>query len=200
MGAYLQKHWYKILMITISVILLALIVYRFIPKTEKLPDLGKAPEFTLTSMNGEKVSLEESSGKARVVYFFFSTCPDVCSPTTYKLSRVQDRLKEENKFGSEVVFHSITFDPVKDTPEQLKKFATTFHADPAGWNFLRGEEEEIKAIASGYGVSILKDKDGNFAHTNYLTIVDGKGNMRKTFNATTATEEEIYNNIMKVVN
>ncbi len=197
----LRKHWYKILMISISLVLVAAIVYRYLPKSSSLPILGEAAPFQLTNTDGKQVSLKDSDGKVRIVYFFFSTCPDVCTPTNYMLSRAAEQLKEKGLFGSKVVFHSITFDPKVDTMEKLKSYATMLGAaNTEGWKFLRNDsEEDIKALASRYDVMILKDKDGNFGHTNILAIVDGKGNIRAKLNGTTAHYEDIVKEIELLV-
>ncbi|MFD2505845.1 SCO family protein [Paenibacillus septentrionalis] len=42
-----------------------------------------APSFALTDVDGNAVSLESTNGKARIVYFYFASCPDVCPPTTF---------------------------------------------------------------------------------------------------------------------
>lgn len=141
----------------------------------------KAPNFTLQDWDGKSVTLNDSAGKVRLVYFFYSSCPDVCSPTSYILMQVQDELVKKGAFGKKAVIHSVTIDPVRDTPEKLKEFAQTFHPSPAGWSFLRGEESATADIAKQFGIGIMKEKSGDFTHSNAIILVDRNGNIRNYY-------------------
>ena len=44
--------------------------------------------------------LQDMNGKVRLVYFFYSFCPDVCLPTTFLISQVQDALKKKDLLGT----------------------------------------------------------------------------------------------------
>ncbi|MFD2880559.1 SCO family protein [Paenibacillus rhizoplanae] len=94
--------------------------------------------FSLENVDGKQISLADTAGTARLVYFFFTVCPDVCPITTYMLSETQDILVKDGSFGKDVEFVSISFDPKNDTREAIKAFADKFHADYNGWYFLRG--------------------------------------------------------------
>src|SRR3712207_1990504 len=111
------------------------------PHDERLPMIGPAPEFTLTSQDGHRLSLSDFRGKAVALTFIFASCTDTCSLLTDKMARVQDQLG--NLFGNEIVFISITVDPKRDTPEVLKQYAQNFKANLTGWTFLTGDEATI---------------------------------------------------------
>ena len=144
----------------------------------KLTDQGPAADFTYTDIDGKPVTMSEENGKVRLVYFFYSNCPDVCPPTTFMMSQVQNQLKDEGKFGSQVEFLSITIDPTRDTPEALKTFGDKFNADYTGWKFLRGDEAETADLAKKYNLLVQKDNEGNFGHSNLIVLVDKKGHIR----------------------
>ncbi|MDP5272542.1 SCO family protein [Chengkuizengella axinellae] len=160
----------------------------------------KAPEFELENIDGNKVALEETDGKVRLAYFYFSTCVDVCPPTTYILSQVQDRLKEEGKFGNDTAIFSITFDPERDTRERLIEFSNGYNPDLSGWYFLRGEEQYSRDLAKQYGVSVMELEGGDFGHTNFFTLIDKDGNIKKyLFIDDELTVEENVENVVKHV-
>lgn len=148
-------------------------------KEGKLKDQGAAADFTYNDIDGNPVTMSELNGKVRLVYFFYSNCPDVCPPTTFMMSEVQKKLKEDGTFGSKVDFLSITIDPERDTPEALKKFFDKFNADYNGWKILRGDEKETAELARKYQLLVSKDpKTGEFGHMNLIVVVDKKGRMR----------------------
>lgn len=179
----LAKHWFTAALVLL-ILAVAIWIWQPWPKGSKLDMLGEAPDFTLESAEGRQVALSDSAGKVRLVYFFFSHCPDICIPTTAMLSKLQDELKDRGLFGTEVVMHSISFDPERDTRERLDKFAKGYHADYAGWHFLRGEQEQaIIDLAKQYGIMVVNLNNGNYMHQNFFILIDQNGEKRKYYDA-----------------
>jgi len=145
-------------------------------KDERLPRIGPAPEFDLTDQEGRRVALKALRGKVVAVTFIFASCTDTCPLLTAKMAAVQDRLG--TTFGPDVRFVSITVDPERDTPPVLKRYAETYHANPAGWSFLTGTPAEIRRIAGGYGVIYKKIPSGDVDHTFLTSLVDRRGTLR----------------------
>jgi protein SCO1/2 len=146
------------------------------PEELRLPTIGPAPEFALTSQDGVPVSLRDFRGKAVAVTFIYTACPDFCPPLTAKMAQVQDELGAD--FGSRVAFVSITVDPELDTPEVLKHYAEVHGADLAGWTFLTGEPETIAEVVRRYGVFAAKSVDGEIDHTFLTSLIDPEGILR----------------------
>lgn len=184
MGAFVQKHWFKLLIVALAAVLAASWYMKNRSGGEQLPVIKKAAEFRLEHTDGKEVALADDNGKVRLVYFFWSSCPDVCQPTTFELSKVQEELQKSNLLGGDAVIYSISFDPERDTVERLKTYSARFNADPQGWKFLRGESQAVIDLARQYGVSVLPGSDGTFAHVNSVALVDRAGNLRKYFVAT----------------
>jgi protein SCO1/2 len=184
-NTFMQKNGFKLLVTTLLLVMIGTLGYMVVKgnnPASKLEVMKQAPDFKLTNIDGKSISLAELSGRSKLIYFFYSTCPDVCQPTTYTLSKVQDALVKKGVFGDKTAMASITFDPTKDTTEQLQKFSQSFHADPKGWYFLRGEEAAVIDLAQKYGVMVIKDKDGLFTHNNVILLVDKKGDLRTYYN------------------
>jgi protein SCO1/2 len=184
MNAFVKKNGFQLLII---VLLLALIGYFGFTllkgKDEQFPMSKAAPEFQMENVDGSQVGLANLEGKTKLVYFFYSTCPDVCQPTTFTLSKVQDELVKKGVFGSKTAIVSISFDPTKDTQSQLNSFAKMYNADLKGWYFLRGDEKKTIELAEKYGVMVVKDpQNGTFSHTNAILLVDGKNTIRSFYN------------------
>ncbi|ANE48608.1 hypothetical protein SY83_00260 [Paenibacillus swuensis] len=177
----MRRHGFKIVIGLLCVILGLFILLNATGKSN-LPDQGKAPDFEFTNTAGEKVSMRDSEGKVRIVYFFFASCPDVCPMTNNLLREVQGKLKDKNMLGSDVVMHSITFDPKRDTEDKLKAYASGFQADKEGWKFLRGEEAYSRKVALDYGIGVQDDGKGGFIHQNYIFLVDQDGTIRQSYN------------------
>lgn len=142
-----------------------------------------APDFQLDNLDGQKVTRADTDGKVRLVYFYYANCPDVCQPTTFFLSKVQDLLVQKGDFGKKTQMLSITVDPARDTSEALKEYSARFHADPKGWLFLRGDEAYTLELARKFNITVIKDANGDFTHANVIMLLDKSGNIRQYYNA-----------------
>jgi len=119
---------------------------------EQNPWLGKAaPDFTLNSLTGEKMSLTQFRGSDPVIIYFWATwCPH-CVTEFKVLEQLQGTLKER---GIKVLLVNI-----EETPEQIKEFLEKF--DIAGGVVI----DERSEVADKYGVygfptMFYIDKDG----------------------------------------
>lgn len=136
-------------------------------------DYGKS--FELTDHNGRTRRLEDFRGKAVVVFFGFTQCPDVC-PTT--LSEVADALKTLGPEAKRVQVLFVTVDPERDTPDLLKKYVTAF--DP-GFLGLYGDAAATQRTAKEFKVYYEKRKQGNsytVDHSAQTYVIDPQGRLR----------------------
>ena len=134
--------------------------------SRELPVIGPAPQFTLTSQDGKPFALADLRGKAVVVAFIYTECPDICPMLTQKMVEVQDELGAN--FGAKIAFVSISLDPEHDTPEVLKDYAQFWGAKSDGWAFLTGAPEAVRDDAPLWGILC---KEGGWlgrAHPGYF--------------------------------
>ncbi len=189
MNTFLGKNWFKLALGAILIAMIASFAYKLWANgsepDQRLTAMKQAPSFQLQDLDGKPVSSQDMDGKVRLVYFFYSFCPDVCMPTTFLLSQVQESLKRKDLLGTKAEIVSITVDPKRDTPEVLKEFGNRFESKPVpgGWTFLRGEESKIHKLAEDFGIMVIKEKDGNFSHSNAILLVDPKGKLRNYYDA-----------------
>ncbi len=201
--SFVKKHAFKIAVLALCAVMGIYLLFVYVLKPEQaLPIEMAAPAFELEDIEGNKVSLESTAGKARIVYFYFANCPDVCPPTTYMLSEVQEKLREEKLLGTKIEMISITFDPERDTPDVIRNFAERTSVElNDGWHFLRGDEKESIKLAQDFGVGVSKlEKEQTFAHFNVITLVDGDGQIREWINGSDAelTPDYIVQQIKKI--
>ena len=185
-----------------SVLLLALLVSwpanaHDAAHNQRLPAIGPAPDFTLTSQNGVPVSLREFRGKVIAVAFIFASCTDICPMLTDNMARVKDKLG--SAFGSDIVFVSITVDPERDTPEVLKQYAENFNADVKGWSFLTGDPAIVDEVGRKYGVIARKTANGDVDHTLLTSLVDPNGILRVQYLGATFDVEEFRGDLVSLM-
>jgi protein SCO1 len=146
-------------------------------KNTDVTGVDYAKGFRLTDHTGKPRTLEDFRGKAVVVFFGYTHCPDVCPATLLELRQTLDKLGEE-KSRVQVVF--ITVDPERDTPAHLAKYVPEF--DP-GFIGLSGSPEETARVAKDFKVFSQK-VPGSSAdsytvdHTAGIYVFDPKGQLR----------------------
>jgi len=129
--------------------------------------------FALTTHTGEAVTDQSFEGKALLVYFGFTFCPDICPTDLQKLSAALDQLSAKER--SKIVPLFITIDPERDTVDAMADYVGHFHPDLIG---LTGTPAEIKQAADAYRAYYEKVEDDSstagytMSHSNLIYVMD----------------------------
>lgn len=140
-----------------------------------------AADFTLQTHDGRSFTLSEQRGKVVLLFFGYTSCPDVCPATLGEYKKIAAQLGEQ---AAEVQFVMITADPERDTPERMANYITAFNPNFLG---LTGSQEALQAVYEAYGAFVEKEEtDGAtggylVAHTSRVYVIDQEGNLRLTF-------------------
>ena len=140
--------------------------------TRLRPPIPAAP-FTLETAGGP-VALSDFRGRLVVLFFGYTSCPDVCPTTLLRLADALSRL-EARRDEVQVVF--VTVDPERDTPERVARYAAA--VDP-GFVGVSGPPDRIRKVATSYGTYYERvegsDATGYLVdHTATVTVVDRRG-------------------------
>jgi protein SCO1/2 len=165
----------------------------------KLAVINPAPNFTLANPEGEKVSLKKFGGKIKIINFVYTSCPDACPIVTGKLSKLQEILREEGLLGGKIEIISISLDPERDTPAQLRKYAEGFKAESNGWVFLRGTQKETKKVLSDYDIWSKRLEDGTINHVMRVYLVDSNDRIREIYNTAFLQPELVVRDIEMIL-
>lgn len=148
----------------------------------------KAIDFTLPGQNGQSVSLRDFRGKVVLLYFGYTTCPDVCPTTLADLHLARAAL---GKQADEVQVLMVTVDPERDTQQVMADYMSHFDSSFIG---LTGTTEQITEVATYYGIYYEK-QEGNSAlgylmnHTATVMAIDKDGYLRVVFPFGTAAKD-----------
>lgn len=115
-------------------------------------------EIRLTDHHGNPRSLDDFRGKAVLLFFGYTHCPDVCPTAMARFASVAKKLGEDAR-RLQVVF--LTLDPERDTAEVLAKYVPFFSADFIG---LTGSTTAVADVARRYRVPFVRRDvgDGNY--------------------------------------
>lgn len=104
------------------------------------------PAFALRTADGRPFTAEQLRGRVALVYFGFTSCPDICPGELGWMARV---LRQLGPLEPSVQGVFITVDPARDTPPMLAEYAALFHPRLVA---LHGSEAETAAAAAAFGV------------------------------------------------
>ncbi len=150
------------------------------PTTFRNTDISGA-EFgrtlALTDHHGKARTLTEFRGKAVILYFGYTACPDVC-PTA--LAKFAATLKHLGPDTAKVQVLFVTLDPARDTQEKLAAYVPWFDSSFIG---LYGDAASTEAVAREFKVYYAKQKTtGGMAyvldHTAGAYVFDPSGRIR----------------------
>jgi len=134
-------------------------------------------ELNLTDHNGKPRTLADFKGKAVILFFGFTQCPDIC-PTTLGASAAMLQLLGSDADKVQVLF--VTLDPARDTPEVLAKYTAAFNPTFLG---LYGNAEATAAAAKEFKVFFQKAPGATpdsytIDHTAASYAIDPQGRLR----------------------
>jgi protein SCO1 len=190
MGAFFKRHWFTMLATTLSLGLVVAIAWNLWWGTHRLPVSFRSPDFALTDISGQQVTLPSLDHKIKVVNFIFTNCGDACPMTLHYMMEAQNELKKQGLFGKDVVFLSVTMDPENDSAPVLKDYSEKFSADLSGWKFLCGSRAETDRVMEAFGIPAEKEANGQYIHSNKVFLIDKDRNVRTTYNLTEAEGEK----------
>ena len=146
-------------------------------KNTDVTGLGYAKDFALTDHHGKPRTLADFKGKAVVVFFGYTHCPDVCPTTMAEMAAV---MQELGPLADKVQVLFITVDPERDTVELLSKYVPAF--DPRFLGMV-GTKEQTEKVAAEFKVFFQKvpgKEPGSYTmdHTAGSYVFDPQGRIR----------------------
>jgi protein SCO1 len=145
--------------------------------TKLIDEQPEFPEVTLEDSEGRTYSISEFEDKYVFITFIYTGCTTVCIQLEQNMAQVYEKVPSEY-MGKEIVFLSISFDPTRDDPEMLDKYKDMFKSDGETWRMARiPNQNELDSLLDKFGVIVIPDGNGNFAHNAAFYLVDGKGTL-----------------------
>jgi len=145
--------------------------------------------FTLTDNAGKRVTDQDFYGKYTLVFFGFTSCPEICPAGLQLIAGALQKLGTKAQLITPIF---ISVDPQRDTPEKLAAYVKNFDPRLVG---LTGTPEEIAAVAKAYKVYYAKvpskerPDDYTMDHTSIIYVMDPKGEFVTHFTPSTSVDD-----------
>lgn len=151
--------------------------------TEYKPIIA-APEISGSLADDKSFQLSKLNAKVKLVFFGYTSCPDVCPLTLANMKAVYEKLSHPEQQQVAAIFVSV--DPDRDTPERLAEYVRSFNPAFYGVHVPDATLEEVK---QGYGVFAEKrpvsstDSAAGYLvdHTAVVYVIDKNNNLREIF-------------------
>lgn len=142
-----------------------------------MKDRPQFPNVTLEDSNGQIYSFSEFENKNVFITFMYTNCTTVCILLEMNMGKVYDLIPEPY-FDEDIVFLSISFDPEVDDPARLDQYKDYFQSDGETWRMARiTNEAELNNLLDEFGVIVIPDGNGDFAHNSAFYFVDKQGTL-----------------------
>ncbi|WP_295854224.1 SCO family protein [uncultured Xylophilus sp.] len=141
----------------------------------RIDDVRYASNFRLPDSTGRIRQLSDFRGRAVLMFFGFTQCPDVCPTALARAAEVR-RLLGQQADELQVIF--VTLDPERDTPDVLKAYTAGFDPTFLG---LHGDLVQTAATAREFRVFYKKVPTASsytLDHSTFSYLYDTEGRLR----------------------
>ncbi len=201
-------------LVAIAAAVIGVFAYKFLmaPKPLQListfPKLNPIVAFKAKNHDGKAFTEKDFIGKWSIVFFGFTTCPDICPTTMMDMNQVQKGLADKWQKDTQFVFISV--DPERDTIEKLANYVPAFNPEFIGLNM---DLNQTREVTKHLGVAFMKTPAHDNNPDNYMVdhtarwfIVDPLGRRFGLINPTDALGQDLvslviedYQNLRKQV-
>ena len=134
-------------------------------------------DFALPEVEGGTFHLSDQAGELVLIFFGYTTCPDICPATLAQVARAVEQLGSDAD-QVRVVFVSV--DPQRDTPEQIRAYLDAFNDSFVGLRTtdLVALDGVLQRFGAFYEIDPSEGAAGyTVTHTSALFVVDREGRL-----------------------
>ena len=153
----------------------------------------QAPPLVLRNYLGQTVNINSYRGKAVLVTFLYTNCPDICPLITSNLRVTQNLMGA--KGSSKVQIIAVSVDPRGDTPKAVGAFLAK-HEMTGRMQYLIGSAPQLAKVWKAWGVGSERDEEQpQFVnHTGLIYGITASGK-RETIYASSFQPAEIAHDV-----
>jgi protein SCO1 len=165
------------------------------------PKLGdEVPDFALVNQDGKRITFRQYRGRMSVVTFIYTRgpLPDYYPLMTDNFAEIEKSIKSDPELYSKTHLLSISVDPEYDKPKVLRDYAAAHGADTAHWDFASGTKDEVKKVATYFGMQYWLEGD-QVVHSLRTAIIGADGKLVKLYRGNEWKPEEIAAELRSLV-
>ena len=146
---------------------------------------------------GASVKLASLRGRPQIVTMFFANCTYACPLLVYQMKQIEAALPEAVR--GKVGFTLVSFDPERDTPAALHNYRAQHALGSERWTLLQGSSDAVLDLAALLNVKFKRDAQGQFLHSNVITLLSPDGEIVYQQLGLGSSNEEIVRRAVELV-
>ena len=173
-----------------------------------LPAIMRAPDGPVLDPDGRRLPLSRfTAGKITLLGFIYTSCADARGcPLAYQVFHtVRHRVSEDAELRDRVRLVSLSFDPARDTPDVMRRYAAGAPPNGVEWAFLTTERPRtLVPLLDGFGQDVRVEIDaqgrpaGPLAHVLKVFLLDEHAVVREIYTTAYLFPEVIMNDIKTI--
>jgi protein SCO1/2 len=173
-----------------------------------LPAIMRAPDGPVLDPDGRRLPLSRfTAGKITLLGFIYTSCADARGcPLAYQVFHtVRHRVSEDAELRDRVRLVSLSFDPARDTPGVMRRYAAGAPPNGVEWAFLTTERPRtLVPLLDGFGQDVRVEIDaqgrpaGPLAHVLKVFLLDEHAVVREIYTTAYLFPEVIMNDIRTI--
>lgn len=168
----MNKMWGAVL-VALSTLMVTVLVARSSEGNALPPTSVYHLQVSVEDQFGEFSGLDRYKGNPVLVTMFYTSCPHVCPMLVSTIKLTESKLSAGERAELRVL--TISIDPERDTPSNLRETLERHSVDNARWSMVRSDPGDVRTIAGVFGIKYKQLPNGEFNHTTKIILLDRDG-------------------------
>lgn len=158
-----------------------------VPGSYELPAIDRVGQHQLLGASGKaEPLLALKGGELALISFVYLQCGEACPLSTALLHRLDGQLARDPALAQRVELVTVSFDPKRDTPEQMRKLREGL-APKGRWRFLTAASEDtLRPVLADFGQDAVwipgeANAPDALRHVLKVFVVDASGAVRQIY-------------------
>jgi cytochrome c peroxidase len=156
-----------------------------IPGSYQLPPIQAAADAPYLDSRGQRGQLHDLyAGRVTVLSFIYTHCDDVngCPLASFVMGQIAKRLNADARIAPKLRLISFSFDPVRDTPAALERYAKPFRPKDVDWDFVTSPSlAELAPTLAAYQQAVQESQGHAYAHILRVFLIDSQQRVRNIY-------------------
>lgn len=149
------------------------------------------------NQDGKQNELSDFRGHPVIFSMVYLSCKYTCPTVVSEIQNIISKLNPTQQSGVRAVL--VSFDPKRDTPQEMKKFLAKRNLDPKVWSFLTSKNEaKIRELAATVNFKYKKDDSEEFTHSFLVAVLDENGVLKLKLDGANQNKEPLVSAIQKI--
>ena len=156
-----------------------------LPGSYQLPPIHPAADAPYLDSKGHQARLHALyTGRVTILSFIYTHCDDVngCPLASFVMAQIAKRLHADPRIAPQLRLVSFSFDPARDTPAVLERYAKPFRPPGVDWDFVTSPSlATLAPTLAAYQQTVQESQGHAYAHILRVFLIDSQKRVRNIY-------------------